>query len=750
MNFNKLPKLFSSVLVILIFSYIQILPCEGSLNPPCSRSIFLAKFAPATVVIPASGPINVPVGLLPFVTWDNTNNNCGQPSNAILTLTLNCTPVGGGATTVVGPVNIPVPVPVTPGAQPLGAPAIVTIPAGTITGTTPQICLVVGTYTVSFSGGTIGNGDISGTGDTEVCLIEPSPIDASKPRLDVFYIPQDDEEYLSCRRGDQGTAFFGIFNNDPNESVSLTLTSEGRQIAGLPDGISIDDAVNENVRAISSIAPGTDTFPAAFADELLPGEFLHGDPTASDPMGITRDVLLGPGESTIIGLTMRSYAMCADGSCNERNFNLIGQFSDGTPALGCGSTVLIVDDEAPKSVLCEFKDEVKVAPNVDAIWSGAFFQGENLHHANTHTIGNSENLFGFEGRGNLTRGLNFNEPDWPPMSSDYMRTEHHADQVSWNTLFFAEDLSFVPLINNVTLTGLPNTVDQANSLTNEFPLISFTEPGENPLDITLDISTDDLIISVAGETAFDGNFADFLGDAPNMGFYVDLQTCRRISKVADLTDFIIETDRQALPVFLREEGGLQLSKTNADEKDTINVFDQNGTPIAWEASYRGNGLSLEANTGSAGTPIIVVYNSTDVKSIPETNIGFVDVTSPTALNNPKVIPVSVRLDTSTVVGVLTDNSLIPNKTELLQNYPNPFNPSTVINVHVAKRSNVTLKVYDVLGKEVAVLIDEIVEAGNYEATFDASTIGSTISSGVYFYQLDAGGIIQTKKMVMMK
>lgn len=732
--------------LLLLFTPKNMFACEGSLNPPCSRSIFLAKFAPATVVIPSSGPINVPVGLLPFVTWDNTNNNCAQPSTATLTLTLNCTPVGGGTTTVVGPVNIPIQVPVTPGPQPLGAPAIVTIPAGTIAGTTPQVCLVVGTYSVTFSGGSIGSGTISGTGDTEVCLVEPSPIDPTKPRLDVSFIPEDNEEYLACRRGDQGTAFFGIFNNDPNESVSLELTSEGRQIAGLPDGISIDDAVNKNVRAISSIVPGTDTFPAAFADELTIGELLHGDPMQADPMKISRNIILGPGESTIIGITMRSYAMCADGSCNERNFNLIGEFSDGTPALGCGSTVFIVDEAAPKTVLCEFRDEIKVAPNVDAIWGGAIFQGENLHHANTHTIGNSEDLFGFEGRGNLTRGLNFNEPDWPPMSTDYMRTEYQADQVSWNVLFYAEPLQFFPLVNNYTVTGLPSTVDEASGLTNEFPLISFQTPGPDPIDILHDIQTDDISVSVAGETAYSGNFADFLGDAENLGFFVDIQTCRRISKVEDLTDFTILTDKASLPVLLRDNGNFLLSKTNEFEKDTIYVFDQNGNPIAWSASYRGYGVALESNAGSAGMPIVVMYNTDNVKAIPEKNLAFIDITSPNALNSPKVVPVSIRLDTTAVVGVTADNSLIPNNTELKQNYPNPFNPSTVISYSIAKSSHVTLKIYDVLGKEVRVLVNEGVEPGNYQVTLDAQHL----SSGIYFYQLEAGNKIETRKMMLMK
>ena len=83
---------------------------------------------------------------------------------------------------------------------------------------------------------------------------------------------------------------------------------------------------------------------------------------------------------------------------------------------------------------------------------------------------------------------------------------------------------------------------------------------------------------------------------------------------------------------------------------------------------------------------------------------------------------------------------------LFQNYPNPFNPSTVINYEIPKSSLVTLKVYDVLGREVATLVNEEKPAGRYNATFDASKY----SSGVYFYRITAGDFSQIKKMVLLK
>ena len=84
--------------------------------------------------------------------------------------------------------------------------------------------------------------------------------------------------------------------------------------------------------------------------------------------------------------------------------------------------------------------------------------------------------------------------------------------------------------------------------------------------------------------------------------------------------------------------------------------------------------------------------------------------------------------------------------QLLQNYPNPFNPSTLINFEIPKQSNVLLKVYDILGNEVAILINEEKIEGSYQVVFDASAL----SNGVYFYRLQAGDFLQTKKMILLK
>jgi len=86
-----------------------------------------------------------------------------------------------------------------------------------------------------------------------------------------------------------------------------------------------------------------------------------------------------------------------------------------------------------------------------------------------------------------------------------------------------------------------------------------------------------------------------------------------------------------------------------------------------------------------------------------------------------------------------------------QNFPNPFNPSTTIKYSIAKNVNrelevVSLVVYDILGKEVATLVNKEQKAGNYEVMFNASNL----SSGVYFYRLQSGSFVETKKLMLLR
>ncbi len=89
---------------------------------------------------------------------------------------------------------------------------------------------------------------------------------------------------------------------------------------------------------------------------------------------------------------------------------------------------------------------------------------------------------------------------------------------------------------------------------------------------------------------------------------------------------------------------------------------------------------------------------------------------------------------------------MPSDYKLEQNFPNPFNPTTTIYYSLPKASNVSIKVYDMLGNEVAIVINEFKPEGRYSALFDASNL----ASGVYFYTMKASEFTDTRKMILIK
>lgn len=99
-----------------------------------------------------------------------------------------------------------------------------------------------------------------------------------------------------------------------------------------------------------------------------------------------------------------------------------------------------------------------------------------------------------------------------------------------------------------------------------------------------------------------------------------------------------------------------------------------------------------------------------------------------------------------VTDVNEELNIQPEQYSLEQNYPNPFNPTTSIRYQVSSIAQVTLKVYDILGNEVARLVNEDKPVGSYEVDFDASQL----SSGIYLYKLTAGNFIETRKMILIK
>jgi hypothetical protein len=108
--------------------------------------------------------------------------------------------------------------------------------------------------------------------------------------------------------------------------------------------------------------------------------------------------------------------------------------------------------------------------------------------------------------------------------------------------------------------------------------------------------------------------------------------------------------------------------------------------------------------------------------------------------------INFYLDTLSLIGLHNISTSVPKSYMLGQNYPNPFNPATNIKFSIHKTGFVSLSVYNILGQEIAVLVNEELKQGEYKFVFDALNL----PSGIYFYTLKTGSFAETKKMVLIK
>lgn len=177
-----------------------------------------------------------------------------------------------------------------------------------------------------------------------------------------------------------------------------------------------------------------------------------------------------------------------------------------------------------------------------------------------------------------------------------------------------------------------------------------------------------------------------------------------------------------------------------------------GIHLNWTTVSETNNRGFEVERKMNTDPNLSIWSTVGFvsgqgTSTEENHYYFID-----ALSGVKTGNVSYRLKQYDLDGTVTYSqvltvSLIPNKFELLQNFPNPFNPSTFINFHLPKNCIVSLKVFDILGKEVKNILDhEFKEAGVHQVNFD----GSNLASGMYIYKLNAGEFSQIRKMMLLK
>ena len=177
------------------------------------------------------------------------------------------------------------------------------------------------------------------------------------------------------------------------------------------------------------------------------------------------------------------------------------------------------------------------------------------------------------------------------------------------------------------------------------------------------------------------------------------------------------------------DSGLTPYRINALLASGTNLFAGSGT----------NGVYLSTNNGTSWTAVNSGLNSLSVQSL--VIIGDTLFAGTGASGGVWIRPLS-----DMITSVDQTELGLPTNFSLEQNYPNPFNPSTTVNYSVPKAGLVTIKVYDILGREATTLVNEQKNPGNYSVQFNAARL----ASGVYFYRMQSGSFIQTKKLILMK
>ncbi len=194
--------------------------------------------------------------------------------------------------------------------------------------------------------------------------------------------------------------------------------------------------------------------------------------------------------------------------------------------------------------------------------------------------------------------------------------------------------------------------------------------------------------------------------------------------------------------------GLTLSPTSGElwasviYQDKIYTVDQNDGSRTLVGSTGFNVTTRSIAFDGLGR-LYGITGSNDVITIDTTTAAGTLIGS-TGFTN--IFALAMRTDSVVVAMAESPRASIPGSFSLAQNYPNPFNPSTTIRYELSSRSKVVLKIFNLLGQEVATLIDEEKEAGRYEVGWDASGF----SSGIYFYRLKAGEFAGTKKLILAK
>jgi hypothetical protein len=207
--------------------------------------------------------------------------------------------------------------------------------------------------------------------------------------------------------------------------------------------------------------------------------------------------------------------------------------------------------------------------------------------------------------------------------------------------------------------------------------------------------------------------------------------------------WLIKTDSEGDTLWTKTFGGNNYERGYSIQQTTDNGFIITGKI---QGNYNDVWILKTNSSGEAiWTKTFSNANGDYGYSVKQTTDGGYIIAGSTYLNEKKMEVYLIKLE-SDIVGIDTDQENISHSFNISQNFPNPFNPTTKLKYSIPQSSNVVLKVFDILGNEIETLVNEEKPTGTYEINWYAEGL----PSGVYFYQFQAGGFVETKKMVLLR
>ncbi|HLF65843.1 MAG TPA: T9SS type A sorting domain-containing protein [Saprospiraceae bacterium] len=637
MKSSMYPGWLKCLLLCLMFCTLyqwQANACEGTPRPPCGRTMWLTILTPKNIAIPQNGQINIPIILVPYVFW-NTNAGCAQPAltanssilerssiNLQVAVEVKFVSANTGNLQNLGIQMFNLPAPTVPGLQTMNA--VIIVPDGQLDRDDVYTGQFDATATVTFTSG-VGAGTLSASASAQAYLVQPMPGFPEIPRVNIEYVPvsENDPGYMECRRGDQAYLYFLVTNNDMTNSVTLDLSTQVGQVAGLPDGFDPANAQNNFNAGVYAISdPTGDYFNHKFVKNPATWELLpEGDPHLN-PASLDQQITLSAGRSRFVAICIRSFGMCANGSCNKVALLAQGQFSDGKLALACASSAIVIDDAAPKSRRCEIQDDIKTDINAAACFSKSIFVDANqqsIPHATTNAYGNVNP--GNNDGGWWLYGENVTtEPGMFDMVSDYIRFD---ENVEVSGVLYSVQFSGMTgtAINVVAISPLPSEAGSSLAI----PVIRYLPNALITIAIRPDV--DSILIQTisGGMTVFEGKLSEFLENPPP-NFILEETTCRTFRKVSDFSGREICTDIYSFN---------KLHKLGQNPDHSIEVVDQNGMSIQGTVSIAGG--FVEPPTQNFNGTISFNLVKAALPFAPQRAIGYFTINSPGTLS-PRVIP----------------------------------------------------------------------------------------------------------------